>query len=158
MRVTSTLMQMPQPIHRDSEIQTILLCGVTSIHSLPAKKVHKQLENTLHTGWRCRRACWSTHPCGPPGSSSCTPDGTSWACICHGWRWQSWCFYPPWWVLGWRTLTPMELHEKSTPTIHLHHILFLMTRQWEVMWTNIQTECDSFSLESLAPSSQCNKS
>lgn len=30
-----TLMQMPQPIHRDSEIHTILLCGVTSMHSLP---------------------------------------------------------------------------------------------------------------------------
>lgn len=34
---------MPHPIHRDSEIQTILLCGVTSIHSLPATNVHMQL-------------------------------------------------------------------------------------------------------------------
>lgn len=59
---------------------------------------------------RGRRACWGTHPCGPPGSSSCTPDGTSWACICHGWRWQSWCFYPPWWGQGRRTLAPRELH------------------------------------------------
>lgn len=39
-----TLMQMPQPIHRDSEIQTILLCGVTSIHSLPASNIQTQLE------------------------------------------------------------------------------------------------------------------
>lgn len=33
-----TLMQMPQPMQSDSEIHTILLCGVTSIHSLPAEE------------------------------------------------------------------------------------------------------------------------
>lgn len=42
---------MPHPIHRDSEIQTILLCGVTSIHSLPATNVHVQLEPT---SWSCQ--------------------------------------------------------------------------------------------------------
>lgn len=57
-----TLMQMPQPIHRDSEIQAILLCGVTSIHSLPATNIQMPLEpQTTVLPQRVRRAVAPTH-------------------------------------------------------------------------------------------------
>lgn len=73
-----TLMQMPQPMHRDSEIHTILLCGVTSIHSLPEDTHGSHLDTFLSHSSLCRRCDHlHTHPYGRPGSSSCTPDGIS---------------------------------------------------------------------------------
>lgn len=39
-----------------------------------------------------------SYPYGPQDSSSCILDDISWVCICHGWQWQSWCFYLPLWA------------------------------------------------------------
>lgn len=37
-KIPLTLIQIPQPIQRVSEIQAILLWGVTSMHNFPAKE------------------------------------------------------------------------------------------------------------------------
>lgn len=58
-RQLQTLTQMPQPIHRDSEMKAILLCGVTSIHSFPANISSHLITPGIFLfffyvfGWRC---------------------------------------------------------------------------------------------------------
>lgn len=94
----STLMQMPQPMHRDSEMKTILLCGVTSIHSLPANISWYVILRLFLWCCFCVNVSLKSYPYGPLDSSFCIPDDISWVCICHGWQWRSWCFYLPLWA------------------------------------------------------------
>lgn len=68
-----TLMQMPQPMQRDSEIHTILLCGVTSMHSLPAGRGRGQRQS----------AASPVASCGGRGHS---PMRTTGQLFLHSWR------------------------------------------------------------------------
>lgn len=96
---------------------------------LTCKHTHK------HTLMLCVEVCLDvnnnrtcTHPYGRPGSSSCTPDGISWVCICHGWRWRSWCFYPPWWRAGMMgaSTSGAEGHQKI-----IKRTRYLHSQSWE---------------------------